>query len=87
MELPITRPLNSSSSETSIDSGFETPATKGGNISPLNHTLISQGGMAVSTTAVTLSNMLVSVSSGSGLVTNEQAIGHPLILGYNVRGR
>jgi len=27
MELPISRPLNSSSSECSIDSGFETPTT------------------------------------------------------------
>jgi hypothetical protein len=57
MDLPISQPLNTS--ETSMDSGFETPlGPKGGNLSPLSQAVVTS---VPSPPAVTsLSDMLVS---------------------------
>lgn len=57
MELPLTRSLNSSSSESSIDSGFESPLGKGSG-SPVSRVSTASLSDAISTTS-TLTNMLV----------------------------
>ena len=57
MELPLTRSLNSSSSESSIDSGFESPLGKGSG-SPVSRVSTASLNDAISTTS-TLTNMLV----------------------------
>ena len=57
MELPLTRSLNSSSSESSIDSGFESPLGKGSG-SPVSRVSNASLSDAISTTS-TLTNMLV----------------------------
>lgn len=60
MELHVPRPLNSSSSEASVDSGFETPASAmGGNISPFSQAIVTQVSAGPS-----LSDMLVSCGRG-----------------------
>lgn len=57
MELPLTRSLNSSSSESSIDSGFESPLAKGSG-SPVSRVSTASLSDAISTTS-SLTNMLV----------------------------
>lgn len=58
MELPLTRSLNSSSSESSIDSGFESPLGKPGNVSPVSRVSTSLSDAITTTTS--LNQMLVS---------------------------
>ena len=63
MELPLTRSLNSSSSESSIDSGFESPLGKGSG-SPVSRVSNASLSDAISTTS-TLTNMLNRLSFSS----------------------
>ena len=60
MELPLTRSLNSSSSESSIDSGFESPLCKSESVvSPLSAVSAGSFQDAISTSCA-VTNMLVS---------------------------
>ena len=63
MELPLTRSLNSSSSESSIDSGFESPLSKSESVvSPLSAVSAGSFQDAISTSCA-VTNMLVSTKT------------------------
>ncbi len=67
MELPITRPLNSSSSETSIDSGFETPTSTSVAMTACVNGLIVEENDALLAEAVMTKSIH---NAGSGAITD-----------------